>query len=65
MKILYKSIIILYIVILLTSCKTHNTVVVIDNNVYYDYDAVIANDVYNELYNNGVIQNKPIIIKGK
>lgn len=63
MKILYKSIIVLILAILLISCKTANTVVVMDNNVYYDYDAVIANDVYNELYNNGVIKNKPIVIK--
>ena len=63
MKILYKSIIILILIILLISCKTANTVVVMDNNIYYDYDAVIANDLYNELYNNGVIKNKPIVIK--
>ena len=63
MKILYKSIIILILIILLVSCKTVNTVVVIGNNVYYDYDAVIANDLYNELYNNGVIKNRPIVIK--
>jgi uncharacterized membrane protein SpoIIM required for sporulation len=63
MKILYKSIIVLILAILLVSCKTANTVVVMDNNVYYDYDAVIANDLYNELYNNGVIKNKPIVIK--
>ena len=63
MKILYKSIIVLILAILLVSCKTASTVVVMDNNVYYDYDAVIANDLYNELYNNGVIKNKPIVIK--
>ena len=63
MKIFYKSIIILLLAILLVSCKTANTVVVMDNNVYYDYDAVIAEDLYNELYNNGVINNRPIVIK--
>lgn len=63
MKILYKSIILLFLAVLLVSCRTANIVVVMDNNVYYDYDAVIANDIYNELYDNGVIKNRPIVIK--
>lgn len=63
MRILYKSIIILLLAILIVSCKTANTVVVMDNNIYYDYDVIIANDLYNGLYNNGVIKNKPVLIK--
>ena len=63
MKIFYKSIILLLLAVLLVSCRTANTVVVMDNNVYYDYDAVIAEDLYNELYNNGVVNNRPIVIK--
>ena len=63
MKTLYKLTIVLLLAVLLISCRTANTVVVADNNIYYDYDAIIANDIYNELYNNGLIEYKPIIIE--
>lgn len=64
MKILY-WIIVLFSVLLLTSCGKIDALTIAEGNTYYNCEAVIACDVYSELYNNKVIDNKPIMIKKK
>lgn len=47
---------------LLTSCETINTITIVDQQVYYNENAVFAYIFYQELYENNVIKTKPIII---
>ena len=53
------------IVLFLSSCKSVDTVTLADKKVYYDSEAVIAYDIYNELYNNNLSDYRPIIFKNK
>ena len=56
---------ILYIIIALltlTSCTSIESITLANGNVYTDFDAYVAYDVYNELYENEIIENKPIFI---
>lgn len=46
--------------LILTSCET---LTIANGTVYTDADAYIAYDFYNELYENGVYEYRPIIIK--
>lgn len=57
---------ILYIIIALltlTSCASIESITLANGNVYTDFDAYVAYDVYNELYENDIIENKPIFIR--
>ena len=49
--------------LILTSCGTFEALTIANGHVYTDADAYIAYDVYNELYENGVYEYKPLIIK--
>ena len=49
----------------LTSCASIEAITLANGTVYTDFDAYVAYDVYNEFYNNGLIENKPIFIKVK
>ena len=56
---------ILYIIIALltlTSCASIEAVTLVDGTVYTNFDAYVAYDVYNELYENDIIENKPIFL---
>lgn len=64
MKILY-WIIVLFSVLSFTSCGKIDAITIAESNTYYNCEAVIAYDVYSGLYNNKVIDNKPIMIKKK
>ena len=46
----------------LTSCASIDAVTLVDGTVYTGFDAYVAYDVYNELYENEIIENKPIFI---
>lgn len=48
---------------LFTSCGTIDTITIANQQLYYDEEAIIAYDFYNELYKNDVINIKPIIFK--
>ncbi len=48
---------------LFVSCGTVNTITLTDGDDYCNEDAIIAYDLYYELYKNKVIDEKPIIIK--
>ena len=48
--------------LLSTSCETIDTITFANQQVYYNEEAIIAYDFYNELYNNGVINTRPLII---
>ena len=57
---------ILYIIIALltlTSCASIESITFANGTVYTNSDAYVAYDVYNELYINDVIENKPIFIR--
>jgi uncharacterized protein YcfL len=54
---------IILLLLLLSSCTSHRFIVIANDNIYYDQEAVIAYDVYNELYDNNLCDFKPIIIK--
>lgn len=47
----------------LTSCASIDAVTLVDGTVYTDFDAYVAYDVYNELYENEIIENKPIFFR--
>ena len=47
----------------LTSCASIEAITVADGSVYTNFDAYVAYDVYNEFYENGLVENKPIFIK--
>jgi len=48
---------------LFTSCGTIDMFTIANQQVYYDEEAIIAYEFYNELYKNDVINTKPIIFK--
>ena len=55
----------LYIAIILfalTSCASIESITFANGTVYTNSDAYVAYDVYNELYENEIIENKPIFI---
>ena len=47
--------------LLFISCGTIDTIT--NQQLYYDEEAIIAYEFYNELYKNDVINTKPIIFK--
>lgn len=49
--------------ILFISCGTIGTITIANQQLYYDEEAIIAYEFYNELYKNNVINTKPIILK--
>lgn len=49
--------------LLFISCGTIDTITIANQQLYYDEEAIIAHDFYNELYKNDVINTKPIIFK--
>ena len=53
------------VLLTLTSCASIEAVTFVDGTVYTDFDAYVAYDVYTELYNNGIYENKPIFIRKK
>jgi len=57
-----KVLILCFTVLSLTSCISFETVTYANDTVYTDFDAYVAYDVYNELYENEIIENKPIFI---
>jgi len=65
MKLCYTILLILFSVLLFASCGKIDAITIAESNTYYNCEAVIAYDVYSELYNNKVIDNKPILIKKK
>lgn len=58
-KILYAAIVLFSI----TSCASIEAITLVDGTVYTNFDAYAAYDVYNELYKNDIIENKPIFIR--
>jgi hypothetical protein len=56
---------IIALLLLLSACTSHRLIVSVNGNTYYGQEAVIANDVYNELYDNNVYDKRPIVIKQK
>lgn len=56
----------LYIAIILftlTSCASIESVTFANGSTYVNSDAYVAYDVYNELYENEIIENKPIFFR--
>ena len=49
--------------LLFISCGTIDTITIANQQLYYDEEAIIAYEFYNELYKNDVINAKPIIFK--
>ena len=49
--------------LLFISCGTIDTITIANQQLYYDEEAIIAYEFYNELYKNDVINTKPIIFK--
>ena len=49
--------------LLFISCGTIDTITIANQQLYYDEEAIIAYEFYNELYKNDVINKKPIIFK--
>ena len=49
--------------LLFISCGTIDTITIANKQLYYDEEAIIAYEFYNELYKNNVINTKPIIFK--
>ena len=47
----------------LTSCASIESITFANGTVYTNSDAYVAYDVYNELYINDVIENKPIFFR--
>ena len=62
MKTKMKLLVIFITLLALTSCASIEAVTLADGSVYTDFDAYVAYDVYNEFYDNGLIENKPILI---
>jgi hypothetical protein len=58
-----KKIVLFILSMLFVSCGTVNTITLTDGDDYCNEDAIIAYDLYYELYKNKVIDEKPIIIK--
>ena len=58
-----KVLILCFTIFSLTSCISFEAVTYANDTVYTDFDAYIAYDVYNELYENGVCDKRPIMIK--
>ena len=53
-------IIILFICFLFSSCT--DFIAIVDGNIYYDFDALISYEIYNELYkNDSVNYSKPVL----
>lgn len=48
---------------IISSCETIDMITFAGGNTYFNDDAVIAYDVYDELYKSGVINQKPIKLK--
>ena len=57
-----KLLIVLITLFTLTSCASIEAITLANGTVYTDFDAYVAYDVYNELYNNGIYEHKPIFI---
>ena len=49
--------------LLFISYGTIDAITIANKQLYYDEEAIIAYDFYNELYKNDVINTKPIIFK--
>lgn len=49
--------------LLFISCGTIDTITIANKQLYYDEEAIIVYEFYNELYKNDVINTKPIIFK--
>ena len=47
----------------ITSCASIEAITLVDGTVYTNFDAYVAYDVYTELYDNGVYEYKPILIR--
>lgn len=62
MKKTLKTVLLLLFIVLFTSCSSIEVVTLVDGTIYTNFDARVAYDVYNELYNNGVYEYKPILI---
>ena len=55
-------IIAIFICILFSSCVEFISIV--DGKIYYDYDALISYEIYNELYKNDSVNfSKPVLFK--
>ena len=57
-----KLLIVLITLFTLTSCASIEAITLANGTVYTNSDAYVAYDVYNELYENKIIENKPIFI---
>ena len=54
-------IIILFVCFLFSSCA--DFIAIVDGNIYYDYDALISYEIYNELYKNDSVNfSKPVLL---
>ena len=49
--------------LILTSCASIEAITLANGNAYVNFDAYVAYDVYNGLYENKIIENKPIFIR--
>ncbi len=58
-----KILLIVLSLLLFISCGTIDTITIANKQLYYDEEAIIAYEFYNELYKNDVINTKPIIFK--
>jgi uncharacterized protein YceK len=58
-----KILLIVLSLLLFISCGTIDTITIANQQLYYDEEAIIAYEFYNELYKNDVINTKPIIFK--
>ena len=65
MKTKMKLLVIFITLLALTSCASIEAVTLAEGSVYTNFDAYVAYDVYNELYNNGIYEYKPIFIRKK
>ena len=55
-------IIILFVCLLFSSCA--DFIATVDGKIYYDYDALISYEIYNELYKNDSVNfSKPVLFK--
>ena len=54
-------IIILFVCLLFSSCA--DFIAIVDGKIYYDYDALISYEIYNELYKNDSVNfSKPVLL---
>ena len=51
------------IILFFSSCKSVDTVTLANKKTYYNSEAVIAYDVYNELYENNLYEYRPVMFK--